>query len=132
MVAQSWAEANEDCCADVSDNAGPYQGPYSVTKDAKAWGIDPDWTVYNPNNDGEEGSDEEENLPGASNGRRGMSDDDDEDPDDVQRILDLESGWNGQDDPEDLEEDDLEEEDLEEEDLEDGLDGQDGDDGDQE
>ncbi|KAE8240275.1 hypothetical protein A4X03_0g8561, partial [Tilletia caries] len=45
MVAKSWAEANKDACLDVSDNAGPFQGKYSVTTGPKEWGPDPDWEL---------------------------------------------------------------------------------------
>ncbi|KAE8218633.1 hypothetical protein CF319_g7530 [Tilletia indica] len=127
MVAESWAEANEDACVDVSDNAGPFQGPYSVSKGAKEWGPDPDWSIYNGHNgntSSDEGDDEERvEAAGPSSApasrRRRREDDDEADDDDdsdeyedmgnIGRILDSEAGWGaGEDENDDGWEDEVE------------------------
>ncbi|KAE8226868.1 hypothetical protein CF326_g7641 [Tilletia indica] len=38
MVSEEWMMQNEDACRDVSDNVGPYEGPFAVASGPKAWG----------------------------------------------------------------------------------------------
>ncbi|KAE8259244.1 hypothetical protein A4X13_0g1147 [Tilletia indica] len=143
MVAESWAEEHKDCCGDVSDNAGPFQGPYSVASAAKAWGGDPDWTIYNPvQDDGDVDGEQDVGVAGSStagvsNVQGGASEDDegDEDPERIGPLLDLESGWGGsrqqeawEDDDEDVEDDEEDwEKDDEEEEQDDPEDEEDDD-----
>ncbi|KAE8182806.1 hypothetical protein CF336_g8409 [Tilletia laevis] len=100
MVAKSWAEANKDACLDVSDNAGPFQGKYSVTTGPKEWGPDPDWelkeeTGANRNDrdedededldllgNGDEDEDEDFDLPGFGNDAEKGDEDDEQDNED--------------------------------------------------
>ncbi|KAE8184547.1 hypothetical protein A4X06_0g8453 [Tilletia controversa] len=120
MVARSWADANEDSCEHVSDNAGPFRGPYSVTTGAKDWGQDPDWTIYDRDED-----DEGTESGGANHGENGTGgrrdgplrrDEDSSDEGatrETQRLLDAETGWggSGDEDEEEEDEDNVEEED---------------------
>ncbi|CAD6915286.1 unnamed protein product [Tilletia controversa] len=99
MVARSWAEQNQDDCVDVSDNAGPFQGPYSVTNGAKDWGEDPDWSMISQPNqlDDEENGDDDVLAGGSSSSsssrrRRGSTSSTSSTSSSVQRLLDAEFG----------------------------------------
>ncbi|KAE8229799.1 hypothetical protein CF326_g5221 [Tilletia indica] len=57
MVSESWATAHPSACLDVSDNAGPYKGPFAVARGQKEWG-----RSYDGINTGAETDDSESDL----------------------------------------------------------------------